>query len=380
MDGADGNEEDLVQSAPAESGDSAPDVAPATGRHRVGLYGLPRNLMGVHTRFVLADAEHEILCVRFSPDDLYLAAACSNGSIVVYNALTGKHTFTLAAHDGDNLPLTQLRWRSHNFPGKTKHVLVAVGADGSVRHWHVPSKKLLHEVIEEGNQLFCLDFTADGTRFATSGRRREVNIYDEQEKRLVQVMRGGDIRNTPGHSNRVFALKCHPTMRSVLVTGGWDSTVQFWDQRAGHAIRAIIGPHICGDALDVSKDGNVLLTGSWRTEHQLQLWDFASGTLLETIPWHPSAASPQPCLVYAAQFSRSLAAGTSLLAAGGSTAGGGGGEARLLDCSISGGVSAVPVGSLGERACYTLDFSSDGSMLATAGADGCPRVVSILGS
>jgi len=286
----------------------------------------------------------------------------------------------LAARDGDNMPLTQLRWRSHTFPGKTKHVLVSVGADGSVRHWHVPSKKLLHEVIEEGNQLYCMDYTADGSRFATAGRRREVCIYDEQEKRLAQVMRGGDVRNTPGHSNRIFALKCHPTMRSVLMTGGWDNTVQFWDQRAGHAIRTIVGPHICGDALDVSKDGNVLLTGSWRTEHQLQLWDFASGTLLETIPWHASAASSQPCLIYTAQFSRSLASGISLLAAGGSAAGGGGGEARLLDCSINGGGSAVPVGSLGERACYTLDFSSDGSMLATAGADGCPRVVSILGS
>jgi len=336
--------------------------------------------MGVHTKFILADAEHEILCVRFSPDDLYLAAACSNGSIMVYNALTGKHSFTLAAGDGDGLPVTQLRWRSHTFPGKTKHVLVSVGADGSVRHWHVPSKKLLHEVIEEGNQLFCMDYIADGTRFATAGRRREVSIYDEQEKRLAQVMRGGDIRNTPGHSNRVFALKCHHTDKNVLMTGGWDSTVQFWDQRVGHAIRAIVGPHICGDALDLSKDGKVLLTGSWRTENQLQLWDFASGTLLETIPWHPTASSPGPCLVYAAQFSRSTA-GTSLLAAGGSAAGGGGGEARLLHCSTTGGLSAVPVpmGSLGERACYTLDFSSDGSMLAAAGADGCPRIVSILG-
>jgi len=375
MDGADGKKEGLEQADSLE-----PPLSPrprALSVLRVGPNGFPRNLTNVNAKFVLADAGHEIFCVRFSPDDLYLAAACSNGSIVVYNALTGKQIFTLG--DGDGLPVTQLRWRSHAFPGKTKHVLVSVGADGGVRTWHVPSKKLLHEVIEEGNQLLCMDYSADGTRFATSGRRREVSIYDEQEKRLAQVMRGGDLRNTPGHSNRVFALKCHPTMRSVLMTGGWDSTVQFWDQRAGHAIRAIHGPHICGDALDVSKAGDVLLTGSWRTDHQLQLWDFASGKLLETIPWRPTAASQQPCLVYTAQFSRSPMSGTSLLAAGGS-ARGGGGEARLLDCTINGGVSAVSVGNLGDRACYTLDFSSDGSMLAAAGGDGCPRVVSILGS
>ncbi|OLP92446.1 hypothetical protein AK812_SmicGene25748 [Symbiodinium microadriaticum] len=51
-----------------------------------------------------------------------------------------------------------------------------------------------------------------------------------------------------------------------LVSGGWDNTVQYWDLRAGHAVRAIFGPHICGDALDVSADGTQLLTGSCRDE------------------------------------------------------------------------------------------------------------------
>ena len=47
----------------------------------------------------------------------------------------------------------------------------------------------------------------------------------------------------------------------MAVTGGWDNTVQVWDERAGGAVRQIYGPSVCGDALDV--DDGEILTGSW---------------------------------------------------------------------------------------------------------------------
>ena len=31
---------------------------------------------------------------------------------------------------------------------------------------------------------------------------------------------------TPGHSNRVFSLKYDPAHENIIVTGGWDNTVQ----------------------------------------------------------------------------------------------------------------------------------------------------------
>ena len=74
---------------------------------------------------------------------------------------------------------------------------------------------------------------------------------------------------TPGHSNRVFSLKFDPDNDNVIVTGGWDNTVQIWDARAGHAVRSFYGPHVCGDSVDVF-DGMVL-TGSWRPENPLEV-------------------------------------------------------------------------------------------------------------
>ena len=40
------------------------------------------------------------------------------------------------------------------------------------------------------------------------------------------------------HSNRVFAIKCHPTDPNLVYSSGWDSTVQFWDLRSEKPVRA----------------------------------------------------------------------------------------------------------------------------------------------
>lgn len=44
---------------------------------------------------------------------------------------------------------------------------------------------------------------------------------------------------------------------------------KLWDTRLGHAVRSIYGPHICGDAVDIF--GDVILSGSWRPDNQLQV-------------------------------------------------------------------------------------------------------------
>lgn len=327
----------------------------------------------VSPKFTFTDAGSEAFCVRFSPDDLCLAAACGDGSIVVYNTLTGKRAFLLNAggQDAAQLPTTMVRWRPQEAISKTKNVLVSVGADGRVSHWHASSGKCLHEIVETGNQLYCVDYAADGGQLATAGKKREVRIYDECTKKLSQVLSGGNSENTPGHSNRVFSLKYHPFMRNVIITGGWDNTVQFWDTRQGHAVRAIFGPHVCGDSVDISQDGETILTGSWRMDRQLQLWDFRSEKLLETVPWRVGRSLSQPCMIYAAQFSRDP--GSTAIAAGG----GGANEAKVFDRS-NGSTVFGAIANL-SRACYSVDFSPSGAMLAAGCGDGSVRVLNLHG-
>lgn len=56
---------------------------------------------------------------------------------------------------------------------------VGVDASGTIVHWHVTSGKILHTIQEPDNQVFCLDYKKDGTRFASAGQDYTVRVYDE---------------------------------------------------------------------------------------------------------------------------------------------------------------------------------------------------------
>lgn len=83
-----------------------------------------------------------------------------------------------------------------------------------------------------------------------------------------------DVMN--GHKSRVFSACFNPKSAYEIISGGWDDTVQFWDTRQPYALRHITGVHICGDGLDISRDGkevsiknNRILVSDYTTEVDL---------------------------------------------------------------------------------------------------------------
>ena len=94
-----------------------------------------------------------------------------------------------------------------------------------------------------------------------------------------------------GHSNRIFAVKFDPNDSNIIASGGWDNTVQIYDIRQQGPVGAFYGPHICGEAIDFRNDGNTLLTGSYRPENALELWDIRKLQKFRDIIWDGPKAS-----------------------------------------------------------------------------------------
>jgi len=329
----------------------------------------------------------EIFCVKFSSDDQYLAVSYADGAIRVFNANTGNEEFTLndkkadeAAEGGDEMtramrqphfPTTQVRWRPAGSESRTKNVLISVNAenDGLVQHWHIKSGKCLHTIEEIDNQIFCLDYFHNGSVFATAGRDYKVRVYDEATKRLTQTLEGGDQLKTAGHSNRVFSVRFHSENPNLVISAGWDNTVQIWDLRKGQSVRSIYGAYICGDAVDLNHDGSVILTGSYRATDTLQQWDFASGKLINTIPWKPAGhIGSNECMCFSAQYSRP---DSRYIIAGGSQ----NNEAKIFDANTFGCVAAICT----PKPVFTADFNAAASAFAIGGADGQVRVFKMPG-
>mmetsp|Transcript_23940 Transcript_23940/g.55260 ORF Transcript_23940/g.55260 Transcript_23940/m.55260 type:complete len:370 (-) Transcript_23940:156-1265(-) len=363
-------------------GSPTSDQAP---RNNVGVQEIGQGSKRIRAKYTCSPGNEPLadcFCVRFSPDEQYLAASFSHGAIHVYNAETGKQEFVLNGLEGREsiltstsapLPTTQLRWRPHTAQSKTKSVLISVNAeiDGQILHWHIKSGKCLHTITERGNQLFCLDYFSDGSQFATAGKDRLIRVYDEATKRLVQSLSGGDQKSTAGHSNRVFSLKYHPQNPSIVLSGGWDNTVQVWDTRRGHSVKSIWNCYICGDSVDFSSDGERILTGSWRTENALQQWDFGTGDLMETVAWK-SSSSQTESMLFAAQYSKDEA-GT-MICAGGSQEN----EAKFFHCGFK-GAKTTAFGALVNlpKPVFTVDFAPSSKVAAVGTADGQVRVLEI---
>jgi COMPASS component SWD3 len=294
-------------------------------------------------------------------DNSLLLAGCGDGYLRTFNITNNKMVYELntAGSEELKLPVTSLRFRPETDPSKPKNIVLCAGSGGVIQHWHITSGKLLNTIVEHENQVYALDYRNDSRIFATGGKDFKVRVYDEATRSLISTMGGGDGKRTAGHSNRVFALRFHPSDENIFLSGGWDNTVQIWDIRENHAVKRIYGPHICGDSLDIDKNGTVL-TGSWRPNNQLQLWDFATTRLIEEVRYPVDPATNSKCNLYTAQFNNSSG---SLIAAGGS----GANEAKIITregFKRVGGISGL------EKSVYCLTFSSDSKQCAIGGGDG----------
>jgi COMPASS component SWD3 len=323
-------------------------------------------------RLTISGNTSEIFCVKFSPDGNFVAAGCGDGAIRVFNSQTGALAYNLQAGSNVALPTTSIKFRPVTATTRTKNVIIAANAVGTVQHWHMTSGKCLHSIEEEEhNQVYAMDYDGEGVKFVTAGKDKAVRVYDEATKTLLTTMKGGggySITATPGHSNRIFSVKMVPHDPNMVISGGWDNTVQFWDMRAGVAVRNIYGPHICGDSLDMVN--GKIVTGSWRPQKQLEMWDYFTGEKTAEIPWHILPNQPA-CMLYAAQFSKEGQG--RFVAAGGS----GANEAKVFDTARDNAVVGTVTGL--SRGVFSVDFSSESQKLAIGGGDASIRIYDIVG-
>lgn len=345
----------------------------------------------------------EVFCVRFSNDGNYIAAGCGDGSIRIFNVSTGGLAYNLQGGSNLALPTTSIRFRPDAPNNKSKNILISSNAAGTLNHWHMTSGKSLFHLEERGksffffvcfilcnyfinyvslflldNQIFCLDYSNDGNEFVTAGKDARLRIYDESTKTVKLVMKEGKnagITSSAGHSNRIFSVKYHPTDNNLIISGGWDNTIQIWDTRIGYSVSSIYGPHVCGDSIDVNAR-NEILTGSYRYDNPLQIWDLRSTNLIQNI-WSPSGSSGSSSKLYTAQYSKQAV--PKFIGAGGCD----NNEVKIFDCDRNYGIIGTITGF--QRGIFTLDFSPETETnrnqppkVAIAGGDSLIRIFEIV--
>mmetsp|Transcript_53336 Transcript_53336/g.116913 ORF Transcript_53336/g.116913 Transcript_53336/m.116913 type:complete len:488 (-) Transcript_53336:156-1619(-) len=180
-------------------------------------------------------------------------------------------------------PTTNVRW----WPGGHKAVVAAVEGSGMVKLWEIPQDgdDVLPACIgsaNAGSALNAVAFTCEGDQLVVGGREKTIKVYDiSTSSWFPSGMKtyGGSVPvagTIVGHSLNIASLCTNPTNPDVVISVGTDKTILTWDLRcADKPVGSIYDKElVCGcDSVDISSDGNRLITGVLRGMYQLKIHD-----------------------------------------------------------------------------------------------------------
>jgi serine/threonine protein kinase/Tol biopolymer transport system component len=216
-------------------------------------------------RGVLNGNAGPVWSVAFSPDGKSLAMGIDDGTVKIWNPVSGEVRLTLHAHAG---PVWSLAF-SHD--GK---LLATASDDGAVKLWEVATGEEFKK-LDVATAVRAVAFSPDGKTLATGSRNGEV--------RLWMVATGCEAEKLLGHTGVIVAVAFSPDGKTLASASG-DKTVKLWDAATGRE-RLTLRGHLGGVyAVAFSPDGKTVASGSW--DKSVRLWDAASGEERATLSGH----------------------------------------------------------------------------------------------
>jgi len=311
-----------------------------------GEDGLTR-LWDTSTRTMTAQCRghtRKVLSVAFRPDGRRLVTTSADGTVRQWDSTTGRevespydrHTgeVVTAAYSPDGL------W------------VASGGTDRTVRVWGAANRQDVAVLHGHTGIVRQLAFTADGRRLASASQSGRLSYTHDGTVRLWAVGRLAGTSVLRGHTSYIYPVAYSPDGQWIA-SGSWDETVRLWDAVTGESC-AILPHEGSVRALAFSPDSSWLVSGC-APDESLHVWNVATARLEKTIKRSERggilaiAVSPDGARIAAADAAASV---------------------RILEAATGAEVqSSGPAGPSGVVK-RSLAYSPDGRLLAGTGEDG----------
>jgi WD40 repeat protein/uncharacterized Zn finger protein (UPF0148 family) len=238
-----------------------------------GLVWLKRPVITVPTdptRCLFRGHTSIVTAVAWSPDGKRVASASYDGSVQVWDALTGRHVLRYLGHtntQGGDPVVWSVAWSPD---GKQ---IVSAGNDHTAQVWDAITGKAHFTYSGHSGIVHAVAWSPDGKQIASASYDTTVQVWDAATGKGILAYRG--------HSREVLTVAWSPDGKQIASSGN-DYTAQVWDAATGQTAltykgHANLGPgvfHGVG-ALAWSPNGKQIVTGS--SDSTAQVWDATTG-------------------------------------------------------------------------------------------------------
>lgn len=182
--------------------------------------------------------------VAIAPDSSFVAAGDAEGTVRVWNAVTGRLRHTIGAHSGPVLALATAPDASFILTGSS---------DGTAKLWNSASGRLEHAMTAQGSVVRAVAVSPDSSFVVTGSSDGAVQIWESTTGALRHTM---TVNSSP-----VQQLAVAPD-GSFIVAGSSDGTVVIWDSATGESRHTRANYTGSVEMVAVAPDSSFVVTGT----------------------------------------------------------------------------------------------------------------------
>ncbi|KAJ3304100.1 hypothetical protein HDV03_003086 [Kappamyces sp. JEL0829] len=192
----------------------------------------------------------------FSPTDTKFASCSDDGTIKIWD-------FTEAAEERVLTVSGMALYQGLEHGGLILGLLGSGSKDNLAKLWDPKSGKNIATLHGHKNTVMQMQWNANGNWLVTACRDQLVRVYDIRTMKEMQVFRG--------HKREVQSVSWHPVHEQLLVSGGWEGSIFFWQVGEDRPLAVMETAHESSVfALDWHPLGHILASGS--NDHATKFW------------------------------------------------------------------------------------------------------------